>query len=87
MSTLLDVDTVVLDGLDFNPRCDCKDNETRRMCGDDATHWLRCTICGQSVGTACAEHRARLEGADWTVTHTTCGKSAPMCVLVEAVPL
>lgn len=87
MSTLLDTESDVLDALDFDPRCDCVNLETRRTCGAAATHWLRCTVCSQPVGMACELHRARLDGADWTVTHTVCGKSAPMCVLVEAVPL
>lgn len=87
MSTLLDEETVVLDALDFEPRCDCVNLETRQLCGVAATHWLRCTVCSQPVGMACEQHRARLDEADWTVTHTVCGKSAPMCVLVEAVPL
>lgn len=87
MSMLLDVDTSTLDTLDFEPRCDCVDLDTGQKCGDEATHWLVCSVCGDAVGLACAEHDRQLLSAEWTVTHKGCGSSAPMCVLIKAVAL
>lgn len=87
MSTLLDQETVVLDAHDFTPRCNCRTIGSGKDCGQAATHWLSCTACGSDVGLACTEHAEAVADANWTVTHATCGSSAPMCDLVRAVRL
>jgi len=85
MSVLLDVDTVVLEGLDFAPVCDCLTNSIR--CGEEATHALRCTACSKIVGLACMDHAIHVRTSDRSVTHQTCGTEQALRELLEVLPL
>ncbi|GGH33953.1 hypothetical protein [Microbacterium album] len=68
MSVLLDQETVVLEGLDFEPRCEERYSEEHA-----ATHTIICRVCGGAV-LACEKHLAH---ARWLLRdeakHIPCG--------------
>lgn len=85
MSTLLDENTAVLDGLDFTPTCEALTLDGR--CEEDVTHRLVCTQCAHDVGLTCIEHAIYARRQRREVTHMACGATAPMreLVIVEAI--
>ena len=85
MSTLLDTDTVVLDGLDFTPTCEAKVDDGR--CDEEVTHRLVCTECAHDVGLTCIDHAIYARRQRREVTHIACGAKAPMRELVTVVAL
>lgn len=85
MSTLLDLDTVVLDALDFTPTCEAKVIDGR--CTEEVTHRLVCVECAHDIGLTCIDHAIYARRQPREVTHTACGTKAPMrdLVIVEAI--
>lgn len=85
MSVLLDQETVVLEGLDFEPGCDCI--VPTGHCGEEATHMLVCRSCGDSCGLSCMDHAIRVRVSKRRITHTACGVAGQFRKLVDVVPL
>lgn len=85
MSTLLDNETVVLEGLDFEPTCDC--NVKSGKCGKEATHQLICLECERTCGLSCIDHAIWVRTTDRRGKHTMCGVSGLLRELVKVVPL
>lgn len=85
MSTLLDEETVILEGLDFEPVCDCITAGDK--CGEEATHALFCASCGIGVGFACIGHAIWVRRTERTGTHVVCGFGGLIRDLVKVVPL
>lgn len=85
MSVLLDEATEILEALDFEPRCEAR--VRGHTCGDVATRALVCTSCGKVTAVSCEPHAATVLRAKWSATHAECGARAPLCSLVEVVPL
>lgn len=72
MSTLLDQETVVLEGLEFEPEC-----EDQRDPAHAATHVAQCRACGGTL-LLCEGHLAYLRWRfRWSgIKHVPCGKLA-----------
>jgi hypothetical protein len=85
VSVLLDEESVVLEGLDFEVPCEVVGSTG--PCAQHAEFEMKCVQCGDTCGLLCLSRAVYARSSNRPVRHVTCGVSGPLCDIVTVVPL